>query len=108
LLACMSAIVVLQGAGVLRILGWERKVAFTDVRPRMNSNQLYNKETTYFLNIPRNVLNFELSSGTFSATAAVEGAVVREVSVGTELVVEGAGEGMFSEESDDDIAMGVF
>jgi hypothetical protein len=67
-------------------------------------------ETTYFLNIPRNVLNFELSSGIFSATAAVGGVPV-DVSVeATDVAADGAGEGrrLPLSEPDEDITMRIF
>jgi hypothetical protein len=65
--------------------------------------QAHYTKCTYFLKIPKNVLNLELSSGTFFATEAVGGVDVPVE--GIELAAEGAGEGRFSDEPEEDRAM---
>lgn len=69
-------------------------------------SRLHLKENSaHFLNMLRRIFNFELSSGAFSAIAAMGGALL-EVSVDSvEAGVEGAGDGWLEEGPDDEDAI---
>lgn len=61
--------------------------------------------STYFLSIPRNVLNFEPSSWAFSGSATVAGGVAMASADAVEVAPDGVGDALFRDEPDDEDVM---